>query len=1649
MTLTSDVPPPGLRTFLIADVRGYTRFTAEHGDDAAAHLAAMFAAFARDAVEARGGRVVELRGDEVLAVFDAAAQAIRAALELQRTLAEEVAADPSIPLLVGIGVAAGEAVPVEDGFRGAALNLAARLCSTAAAGEVLVSEWVAGLAGTITEMSFEDRGSVELKGFPDAVPYLEAVSERVPSPLSPSGTVAPGDVAAELDARIPLIGREHEMRWTRGTWRQVRRAKGRVLVISGPSGIGKTRFAAEMAAYVETRGGEVRYAGAGGTAIADILGSIVAARAATRPTLCILDDLDAAGEQAAAALAHALEDLQQRPVLVLAVAQRTDVSASLEALVGVIDVRGDGHRVLGPLNLDGVRDICRIYAGVDVEEAPIESIARSSGGIPGQVHEVVSGWAQEEAARRLEAAAQWFTTGRERRSAGLGFANNVIGLKLDRIYGLPDVGEESVCPYMGLASFGEQDARYFFGRESLVGELAARSVGVGLLGVVGASGSGKSSVVAAGLRSSLGAGLLPGSANWRQVSLRPGEHPMAELTAALGTDAPRAEDGDPIGRTIDALGPNERLVLYVDQFEEIFTTCMDTDEAATFVHGLLRASAAPERAVVVVCLRGDFYAHTAAYPVLAETLSTNHVIVGAMSPEELRRAIELPARRAGLRVESALVGRLVEEVSRAPGGLPLLSTALVELWEQRTGGWIRLDAYERTGGLNGAVARLADQTYDQLSEAEKAATPAVFLRLVGPGEGDAITRRRVPLDEFDIHTDRATDEVVRRFTQDRLLSADDRTVEVAHEALLREWPRLQTWLTEDVQGRELRAHLTGAARTWQDAGEEDSELYRGARLSATLDWASTHDEQLNDLERSFLTSSRRAGERDVERQRRTNRRLRGLLVGVGLFLVVALVAGSLALVQRGRARHSETVALSQSLGAKGVVEPQLDTALLLAEEGMRLDDSDQTRSDLFTALLHSPAAIHVLHVGTIGASPQSLAVSPDGRTLAIVNGDRSLVFYDTSTGRPIGEPVSDVAATGYRLPQFTRDGSKLAVLRGRAVQMVDVRTHKVAQAIKVGRSVDDFYSPVLLSPDGGFAYLQIDEGVEAFDTSRGGRVARVDVPGLSCQGLAVAQRTGEVVTLTPRGGGRIDIRDGDTLAVESSFEVPVPLPRSLQICGQYTLAVSPDGRTAVYAMSNVGGDESLRFVDLRTGDVRVGVGALAGGDFVALSPDGRTAMSVSDDYLDISVWDVATATILQTLRGHSGAVESAVFDPSGQLLYSAGDDGNVFVWDISGRRSLGRSFTAGPGSFSNWLAYPNVSSSPDGKSIAVPFAHYLADGTNGGGGVVIVDLATGRVTRRVAVEGRGSEASSVSYAEFSPDGSDLLVSPGPTSDGDITLWGIAAGPPRLIRTFSGLSAKLAAGFGDFQSAPSATFSPDGAWIAGVDRRAHGVAHVVEWNADTGAARAAPLTLRWKETEGHVSQNVVYSPDGSLIATSVLGDQILIVDANTLRPVRTIPDPQGVAVVAFSPTDGSVLAEGVSDVGLVRLWDVATGRKIGEVAASPSTLGGLWSVAFDPTGSMLVTVGSDGGARLWSVPGLEKIGTSLPGATSRLGVAAFAGKESSALAVLVYTNGQAFAYHASPEWWEQQACLVAGRNFTQAEWGRYLPGRPYSNVCPDV
>ncbi len=434
---------------------------------------------------------------------------------------------------------------------------------------------------------------------------------------------------------------------------------------------------------------------------------------------------------------------------------------------------------------------------------------------------------------------QAFRDGRERLSDELGLEPTRSLQQLERAILIHDESldafprphtdgsEIAICPFKGLASFGIADAKFFCGRERLVDDLVARLAEGTLVGVIGPSGIGKSSPLRAGLLRALASGALPGSEHWPIVVVRPGAHPAAELEAAR-SDLPRS--------------PDDRYVVAVDQFEELFTVCSDEEERSQFVDALMAIADDPRRhGVVAIALRADFYGRCATYPAFARLLSGSHVLVGPMQSEELERAVVVPAERAGLEVEPNLVSALVGDVAGEPGGLPLLSTTLLELWRRRDGSTLRLTDYQAAGGVRGAVGRLAEATYAGLSDDGKAIARALMLRLAA-GDVDNAVRRRLPAAELT--RGRAdVQEVLDALVEARLLTADDGSVEVAHEALLREWPRMRSWLEEERESRRLEAHLraTGVAHLpAPDSGAKQSafDVSTGGDIGA-LAWSRT------------------------------------------------------------------------------------------------------------------------------------------------------------------------------------------------------------------------------------------------------------------------------------------------------------------------------------------------------------------------------------------------------------------------------------------------------------------------------------------------------------------------------------------------------------------------------------------------------------------------------------------------------------------------------------------------------------------------------------------------------------------------------------------------------------------------------------------
>jgi hypothetical protein len=401
--------------------------------------------------------------------------------------------------------------------------------------------------------------------------------------------------------------------------------------------------------------------------------------------------------------------------------------------------------------------------------------------------------------------------------------------------------------------FDTEDAAWFFGRERTVAEIVAHLVTRPVIAVVGASGSGKSSLVRAGLIPALAEGVLPGSESWRVVVGTPGAMPDTELRRLLA-DADHEAAAD-------------RLVIVIDQLEELFTLCHDPDEREAFAQTL--DDAMWSGAALVAVVRADQVAGITEVPTLARLLGGNDVLVGPIRERELRDAIVRPAERASLKLEDGLVEEILADAQGSRGVLPLVQTALLETWVRRSGNVLTLDGYHASGGVHGAIARLAETTFESFSDTQRDAARRILLRLANASsDGTLDLRRRVPRRDLAAHDDADAWIAFEQMVQHRLLTTNDETVEITHEALLREWPRLRAWLEGDVEGRRLQQRLAVAARAWDESNRDPSELYRGTRLDAVLDWRDGgHAAELNDAERAFVDASAVEADRELSEAR--------------------------------------------------------------------------------------------------------------------------------------------------------------------------------------------------------------------------------------------------------------------------------------------------------------------------------------------------------------------------------------------------------------------------------------------------------------------------------------------------------------------------------------------------------------------------------------------------------------------------------------------------------------------------------------------------------------------------------------------------------------------------------------------------------------
>ncbi|WP_097274933.1 nSTAND1 domain-containing NTPase [Streptomyces sp. TLI_55] len=1069
----------------------------------------------------------------------------------------------------------------------------------------------------------------------------------------------------------------------------------------------------------------------------------------------------------------------------------------------------------------------------------------------------------------------------------------------------------AVAPYRGLTRFEPGDSHLFFGRDQLTADLVDLMRRRRVAALFGPSGSGKSSLLRAGLIPALRHPALPDPPPAAIRILTPGERPAR-------THAPLLTPAD---------SPEADTFVIVDQFEEVFTLCHDPAERARFIDLLLSARRPERRMRVLLAVRGDFYGRCAEHRGLADALRDANLLVGAMTPAELRHAVVKPATHAGLKVERALTARLVKDVADAPGGLPLLSHALLETWRRRRGKTLTLAGYEAAGCLDGAIAQSAEQLYDGFTADQAAACRRILLRLIAPGDGTPDTRR--PVDRGELRGTEAGDstEVLEALAAARLLTLDGERVELAHEALITAWPRLRGWIEEARERLRVHRSLTEAAHAWLELDRDPGALYRGSRLALAREalGAAPHGE-LTDLERAFLDASR-------AHARKGRRRHRLVLGAVTTALCLALLAAGLAVRQWHNAVNAQQLAQSRQLAAqsRALLDTEPDLAALLAVHAYRTSPSREA-----TAALYAAAALPLPQRLTAGTAPvQSLALSPDGRTLATQSTDGTVRIWKLPEGRLLrtltGHRITSVAA-------FSPDGHTLATTaEGTTGQLVlwDAETGRKVAAFAVP---DSPVRAVDFSADGRSLAAASRTGVRIWDVATGRtRHHFTGLPDLETAAFGPGGRT--LVAVTVDGRTRVwDPTTGRTRTTGDHHVNPYA----------YTAVFSPDGRT--YA--HVGADGTLQLRDVASDKVRHTLDVRpATSSRVAFSPDGRT-LAVPGIGDTVSLWDTVTGTLRSTVTAgrHGRGVMTVALGTDGRTLITSSNlDPTVRVHRLPADR---------PRTILTGTSLSDLAFSRDGRTLAT-----VRPGPPGRGVVQLWNARTGHPRSALKLD-----------TDPAPHGSGpphvmprpAAVTLGPTGQGlaartlraslrdqRIEVRDVATGRLRHSRVQGALD--------------RAVFSPDGTRLALVGQDGS----VRIWHLATGALRIA------RTDHDEPVRAVAFAPDSRTLAVvriTPTGEQITLHDAVTGRPRRTIdPGTTAPLTLTFGP-DGHTLATASTGNGTVRTWDTRTGRLQGTFRVSAE----VSSLAFSPDGRTLAT-GSARGVQLWDLATLQPRAT-LPART---------------------------------------------------------------------
>ena len=1092
---------------------------------------------------------------------------------------------------------------------------------------------------------------------------------------------------------------------------------------------------------------------------------------------------------------------------------------------------------------------------------------------------------------------------------------------------------EGECPYLGLKTFQPEDAPLFFGRTAKVQELIDRlrnNFGTPkeerFLALIGASGSGKSSLALAGLIPSLQRGELPASAKWPPVRCRPGTRPWENLQIALSTNNQialhmavlptliiRPEDEQRRLHLTAQLAlhdqpENHRLFILIDQFEEIFTLCNDEGARRQLIDNVLYATnVAGGRTIVVLTMRADFYGQCASYPGLRAAIADHQSLIGPLSEEELREAIEFPAQLAGGELEPGLMELLLADMKGQAGALPFLEHALFKLWEMRDGRRLTAKAYTEMGRLGGALDAHAEEFFTKtLSVEEQSLCRQLLVDLVHPGEGAADTKKRVSLD--DVAPTDAVRAVLKKLADARLVTTDrdDRPeaaqAELAHEALISGWRRLSEWVNENREKSRLKERLLDSGREWQKSSKKEDFLYRGAQL-ATAEEIFGSSEELPKIGREFLEASIAARKRTQEEKQREQRGRQRLLAAASAVVALLVVVASVAAIGANLANDAKHRAEKEAsranvfLALNSNAIGNYNQELPYLAKALRLNGRNSEAGALTAALLTRESWPVVTGAMKHDGEVVSAQFSADGQRVVTASADQTARVWDAATGKALSEPMKhDGAVTSA---QFSADGQRVVTAsEDKTARVWDAATGKaLSEPMKHDGAV---YSAQFSADGQRVVTASSDRTARVWDAATGKALSepmKHDAAVVSAQFSADGQR---VVTASADQTARVwDAATGKALSE--------PMKHN----GEVTFAqFSADGQRVVTASD----DKTARVWDAATGkplsepmkhDKEV--------SSAQFSADGQRVVTASYDQT-AQVWDAATGKALSEPMKHDGEVVSAQFSADGQRVVTASADQTARVWDAATGKAL---------------------SEPMKHDGAVTSAQFSADGQR-------VVTASSDKTARVWDPATGKALSepmkhdgAVHSAQFSADGQRVVTA---SSDKTARVWDAATGKA------------LSEPMKHDGAVTSAQFSADGQRVvtASSDKTAR------VWDAATGEALSEPM-----KHDGAV-HSAQFSADGQRVVTASSDKTARVWDAATGKALSEPMKHYNWVVSAQFSADGQRVVTASADQ-TARVWDAATGKALSE----PMQHGAAVNFAqFSADGQRVVTASSDRTARVW-------------------------------------------------------------------------------------